>query len=139
VFARARAAWISREQSRLKRVEQENAELLAKSAQLDRRMAKQKLVSRLSQLAAEHGFVFNRVSIRNQRTRWGSCSVKDNISLNAKLVLLSDELMDYVLLHELVHTRVRNHSKAFWSELGKYVPQPKAMAATLRKRGLGLL
>lgn len=76
--------------------------------------AVQWLCSRIQMLADRHGFKFSRVSIRRQRTRWGSCSPKNNISLNIELTGLSAELCDYVLLHELVHTKVKNHSKQFW-------------------------
>lgn len=97
---------------------------------------KEMLTSRLNQLAKKHGFRYNKVSIRRQRTRWGSCSHKNNISLNMKMVKLPDELMDYVILHELVHTRIHNHSKKFWAELGKYVENARGMAKKLRANGL---
>jgi hypothetical protein len=79
------------------------------------------------------------VSIRNQTTRWGSCSAKGNISLNLKLVALPPELFDYVILHELVHTREHNHSARFWRELDKYVENGKAKAKALREYGVGIL
>jgi len=100
---------------------------------------KKTLTSRLKHLADKHGFKYNKVSIRNQRTRWGSCSHNNNISLNAKLVKLPVELMDYVILHELVHTRIRNHSKKFWAELDQYVENAKVMAKKLRINGLELV
>jgi hypothetical protein len=106
---------------------------------IDKVMAKKKLTSRLKQLAVQHSFTCNRVTIRNQNTRWGSCSHNNNISLNMKLVLLPEELMDYVILHELVHSRIHDHSKRFWGELDKHVGNGKLMAKRLRKYGLGLL
>jgi predicted metal-dependent hydrolase len=93
----------------------------------------------LYQLAGIHGFTCNRVTVRQQKTRWGSCSPKNTISLNIKLALVPDELADYVILHELVHTRIHNHSKKFWAELDKYVPNSKAMAKRLRKNETVLL
>ena len=68
---------------------------------INKEEAKVKLGKRLSELAKEHKFQYNKVSIRNQRTRWGSCSSKNNISLNMKLLHLPDQLIDYILLHEL--------------------------------------
>ena len=112
---------------------------LNSSVIIDKVKAKKKLTNRLKQLAVQHGFTYNKVYIRNQKTRWGSCSHKNNISLNMKLVLLPEELVDYVILHELVHTRTHDHSKRFWAELDKYVGDGKAMAKRLRKYGLGLL
>jgi len=82
---------------------------------------------------------YNRVFVRNQKTRWGSCSWKNNISLNAKLVKLPEKLMDYIILHELVHTRVRNHGKEFYAELGQLVPDQKLLDSELKEYGAGLL
>ena len=97
------------------------------------------ITDRLYHLAGEYGFKFNRVTIRHQKTRWGSCSPKNNISLNIKLILLPDALVDYVILHELVHTRIHNHSKNFRSELDRYVKNSKAMARRLHTDGMMLL
>ena len=72
------------------------------------------LPAQLSKLAEEHGFHYNRVTIRGQKTRWGSCSSKKNINLNYKLLFLEQSLSDYVLIHELCHTLEMNHSKRFW-------------------------
>ena len=102
--------------------------LIQKSKELpkiDKEEAREKLSERLAKLAAEHHFQYNRVSIRNQKTRWGSCSSNNNISLNMKLLHLPDQLIDYILLHELVHTRVKNHSQDFWNELETVVPNAR--------------
>jgi predicted metal-dependent hydrolase len=100
---------------------------------------KEKIITRLTELARQHGFSYRKVTIRNQRTRWGSCSAKNNISLNIKLVALPAELFDYVILHELVHTRIHNHSSRFWQELNKYVEDGKAKDKQLIEYGLGIL
>ena len=76
--------------------------------------AQQIIPDRLEALAVHHGFHFNRVTIRGQKTRWGSCSAKKNINLNYKLLFLEPALVDYVLIHELCHTIEMNHSKRFW-------------------------
>jgi len=96
-------------------------------------------MGRIEKLAAQHGFEYNRVSFRSQRTRWGSCSTNNDISLNIKLALLPEDLVDYVILHELVHTQVKNHAPEFWEEVGKYIKQPKQKATALKKYGLALL
>lgn len=75
------------------------------------------LPTRLKQLAQMHGFSYNRVTIRNNKRNWGSCSSRNNISLNLQMMKLPDELIDYILLHELVHTEIKNHSEKFWKKL----------------------
>ena len=84
--------------------------------------AKKYLPSRLSELALKHGFQYNRILIRNNRSRWGSCSARNNINLNLHLMRLPGDLIDYVLIHELVHTRHKNHSRLFWKLLEDCIP-----------------
>lgn len=84
-----------------------------------RSRAKEILPERLQQLATRHGFRYSSVSLRDSHTRWGSCSSRGSISLSIYLVLLPDELIDYVLLHELCHTVEMNHSERFWALLDK--------------------
>ena len=100
---------------------------------VNREHARVVLTNRLHQLAVKYGFQYNKVFIKNQVTRWGSCSVKNNINLNMKLTQLPKALMDYVILHELVHTRIKNHSKDFWTELDKIVGNAKQMDRELKK------
>ena len=85
-----------------------------------RELATQTLLSRTQLLAKEIGATFQRVSVRNQQGRWGSCSSRGTISLNWRLVLLPPALQDYVILHELAHTREMNHSDRFWSLLAQW-------------------
>lgn len=73
------------------------------------------LATRLKWLAAQYGFHYQRLTIRGQKTRWGSCSAKKNINLNYKLLFLEPALVDYVLIHELCHTIEMNHSPRFWA------------------------
>jgi predicted metal-dependent hydrolase len=97
------------------------------------------LPSRLRALAAAHGLAVRAVSIRNQRTRWGSCSSDGRISLNWRLVQMPDDVRDYVLLHELMHLKVRNHSPRFWREVQKVCPDYERARLWLRERGQELL
>ncbi|MCD4817682.1 MAG: M48 family metallopeptidase [Candidatus Cloacimonetes bacterium] len=91
------------------------------------------LYKRLIELSEKFNLKFNKITFRNQKTRWGSCSAKNNLSLNIQLILLPNHLQDYVLLHELAHTIVKNHSPKFWAELEKYMPDAKAKRLELRK------
>lgn len=97
-----------------------------------RKEAKAYLPGRLSTLAREHGFSYNQVFIKNHRSRWGSCSGKNNINLSLHLMRLPDHLIDYVILHELVHTEVKNHSLVFWGRLGEVCPQVCFLRKELR-------
>jgi len=83
------------------------------------REAHDKLPDRVKELAAYHGFTCSGVKIRRMKTRWGSCTPKNTINLNSWLVMLPEHLSDYVILHELVHTRYRDHSKRFWEALDR--------------------
>lgn len=82
-----------------------------------RKEAKEYLPNRVKVLAAKHKFEYKNVFIKNAKTRWGSCSFDNNINLNLHLMRLPDHLVDYVILHELVHTRIKNHGKGFWQLL----------------------
>jgi predicted metal-dependent hydrolase len=84
-----------------------------------RREAKQYLPGRTAELAEQFGFKFSRVSVRNNRSNWGSCSGKNNLSLNLNLMKLPNHLVDYIILHELSHTVVKNHSEKFYAVLNK--------------------
>ncbi len=98
----------------------------------DRAQAKRVLLKRLKQLAQTHNFTYNRAFVKNQKTRWGSCSAQNNINLNVNLVRLPEELRDYVIIHELVHTRHKNHGPAFWQELNRIIGNGKAFQRSLR-------
>jgi hypothetical protein len=87
--------------------------------------AKTYLPKRLKELAGQHGFKFENVSIKNASTRWGSCSSVNNINLNLHLMRVPEHLIDYVLVHELVHTVVKNHGEKFWMLLEQCYPNAR--------------
>ncbi len=131
--AESKKSWIQKHLDKMKHVEKEHEALSKNLTEIDRSKARKKLVSRLNELSEQHGFSYNKVFMRNQKTRWGSCSAKNNISLNMKLVRLPDEMIDYVLLHELVHTRIKNHTNEFWTELSKFVGNAKKVDRRLNE------
>lgn len=137
-FVCNKRAWIKKHLKKIKQYEEEINKYAGKADSIDKVEAKAILIKRLGYLAGKYGFSYNRVSIRNQKTRWGSCSVKNNISLNMQLVRLPEELVDYVILHELVHTKIKNHSKAFWVDMDKLVGNSKRIRSKLRRYGMAL-
>jgi hypothetical protein len=138
-FVHLKQNWIRKHQAIIARVENRKQALGIHLQTIDKAAATKQLRDRLAFLAREHGFSCNRVTVRRQKTRWGSCSPRNNISLNIKLVQLPPELMDYVILHELTHTRVHNHSRKFWAELDKYVKNSKSVSRRLKADGMLLL
>jgi predicted metal-dependent hydrolase len=98
-----------------------------------RKEARKHLPARLSELSRKHGFTYNKVIIKNNRSRWGSCSEKNNINLSLHLMRLPEHLVDYILMHELVHTVHKNHGKKFWREFEKILPGAKATDRELRE------
>jgi predicted metal-dependent hydrolase len=137
-FVDSRLTWIRKHLNEVKELEEAYDAMSETEDEIDKVEARRVLVGRLEQLSAQHGFHYNKVSIRNQRTRWGSCSAKNDISLNMKLLKLPQELIDYVILHELVHTRIKNHTKAFWRELDTIVGNAKALDARLNQYRMAL-
>ena len=95
--------------------------------------SRQYLPARVKFYAEKFGFRYGRLSFRNNISNWGSCSFENNISLNVKLMKLPDEIIDYVILHELCHTVEKNHSAAFWKLVGKVCPDYATLRARLRK------
>lgn len=95
--------------------------------------AKSYLPRRLKTLADKHGFRYNKLRFSSAGTRWGSCSSEATISLNIWLMQLPFELIDYVILHELTHTRHMNHSEDFWNELGLFLPNHRELRRELKQ------
>lgn len=83
-------------------------------------------------------FKFNKINIRNQRTRWGSCSKKGNLNFNYKIMLLPQQLADYIIVHELCHLGEFNHSRKFWNLVAKAIPNYQEMRNALRKNKISL-
>ena len=104
-----------------------------------RERARRELPQRLLELAAQHRLTVTRVSVRNQRWRWGSCNRNGHICLNWRLVQMPDGVRDYVLLHELMHLKRMDHSPKFWKLLGDVCPDFKAARAWLKAFSRGAI
>ena len=131
--ARQKAGWIKARQEEAQQMEARHRQYMQDAGYISKAAAKGLIIGRLEELAEKNGITYNRVFIRNQKTRWGSCSYRKNLSLNYKIAVLPRELMDYVLLHELVHVHHCNHGKQFWEELSRLVGDAKAMDRKLHE------
>lgn len=100
---------------------------------------RQRLPEKLNRHAASMGVTFGRVTIRCQQTRWGSCSSRGNLNFNCLLMLAPEEVLDYVVVHELAHRKQMNHSALFWQEVVRECPDYKKSLRWLKDRGGALL
>jgi predicted metal-dependent hydrolase len=125
--------WIANQRARL---EPSRVNAVDRVAMRDR--ASVELRERLLQLAADHGLAVSRISIRDQRSRWGSCGHDGHICLNWRLVLMPPEIRDYVMIHELMHLRRMDHSGGYWELVAAACPDYQRARAWLRQHGPSL-
>ncbi|MGB9893381.1 MAG: M48 family metallopeptidase, partial [Candidatus Saccharicenans sp.] len=102
---------------------------------LYRKMARSYLSRRVEELATINGFEFQKFRLSSARSRWGSCSARKTISLTWRLIMAPPQIIDYVIIHELAHTREKNHSRAFWNLVAQYVPDYKSKRRWLKSNG----
>ena len=95
--------------------------------------ARKLVTSRVKFYAEQYGFKPGKISIRNQRSRWGSCNTKGDLNFNYRLIELAPDLADYVIVHELCHTKEMNHSARFWSLVKQVVPNFNSCRKEIRK------
>ena len=119
-FLQSKISWIKKH---LQKIDQQKKlqQSLPDLPTIDINKAQDELFNRLEYFSDKYNLPYNRATFRCQKTKWGSCSSKNNISLNINIAYLSKELQDYILLHELCHIRHKNHSKKFWAELDRLV------------------
>jgi predicted metal-dependent hydrolase len=100
-----------------------------------RAQAKEILTERINLFASQYDFQYKKIGITSARTRWGSCSANGSLNFSWRLILAPMEVVDYVVVHELVHTGCHNHSKRFWKQVEKIMPDYKERRKWLRKNG----
>jgi predicted metal-dependent hydrolase len=133
-FAERQQAWIDKQRARIAAEQLQQRDVLSPDAiGAFRKRAARELPARLLALAAEHGVAVSRVSVRNQRWRWGSCSRMGHICLNWRLVTMPDWVRDYVLIHELMHVKRMDHSPRFWKLVATACPNYLDARAWLRE------
>lgn len=100
-----------------------------------RRQAREVLNERVNLYAGQHDFRYEKIRITSARSRWGSCSANGSLNFSWRLIMTPLETIDYVVIHELVHTMIHNHSKRFWKKVEKILPNYKEHKKWLRKNG----
>ncbi len=124
--------WVDKYVKKMQRVKKQHEALLKENKAYPGYKAKDVLAARLKELADVTGLSYNGIRIREFKTRWGSCAGENIINLNSKLVNLPGRLRDYVIVHELIHTRIKNHRREFWDELEKYLPEGRSLDKELK-------
>ncbi len=132
-FVRERESWIQ------KALSQSVGTQVSHSPEEIREYSKKALTlvqERLQHFNKIYGFTYFKIAIKNQRTRWGSCTRTGNLNFNYKIALLSPEVADYLVVHELCHRKEMNHSPQFWGLVSKTIPEHARLRKALRKTGL---
>ena len=134
-FATRNLDWIRRQQAQYTRAATLTPALGEDERRALQERARRELPPRLLELAALHNLTVHRISIRNQRLRWGSCGRTGHICLNWRLVLMPDSVRDYVLIHELMHLRRMDHSPHFWAHVADACTEYESARQWLRANG----
>lgn len=104
-----------------------------------RKEASNVLSERAQEIAHMYGYRYEKIRISSARTRWGSCSSKNSLSFTYRLVMAPMDAIDYVVMHELVHTKIKNHSKIFWNKVAEHMPDYKVRLTWLKNNGKFLI
>lgn len=142
-FLSEKASWIRMQQGRMQEREnmRQQARIHLDAAQEKelRERAKSVLAQRTAYFARQIGVTYGRITVRDQKTRWGSCSQTGNLNFNFRLILAPLEVLDYVVVHELCHRRQMNHSTQFWQEVAQVLPDYRKRKAWLTENGWRLM
>ena len=133
-FAEQKENWLEKQINKFSRLKRppiyEAYSHFAGEVLLQRR---ESIIKRVGYLAKRHGFSHNEIKIKLMKSRWSSCSSKNNININILIEQLPKRLQDYIILHELMHTKIKNHSKHFWNELSKIIEDLNGLRQELRE------
>ena len=142
-FLSEKASWIRMQQGKMQEREnmRQQARIHLDAAQEKelRERAKSVLAQRTAYFARQVGVTYGRITVRDQKTRWGSCSQTGNLNFNFRLILAPLEVLDYVVVHELCHRRQMNHSAQFWQEVAQVLPDYRERKAWLTENGWRLM
>lgn len=136
-FVSSKSDWITKKLEHFKKHPISPERLLLnnlgrKDFKLQKEKALKLVTERLEHFNRYYKFTYHKITIRNQKSRWGSCSHRGNINFNYKIVFLKPEIQDYIVVHELCHLKEMNHSKSFWDLVREQVPECKDLRRVLK-------
>ena len=138
-FLREKASWIIKKTEYFKNIKQEPIIKHTRKDYLkNKEMAREIVQQKIDYFNQIYKYKYQRISIKNQKTLWGSCSKKGNLNFNYKVLYLSDRQTDYIIVHELCHLKELNHSRKFWDLVAITIPDYLEIRKELRIRGLRL-
>ena len=141
-FVLEKADWIEKALEKVQKARERAEQYAPLSEQEINNLANEALLRippRVEHFAALMGVEYGRITVRNQKTRWGSCSGKKNLNFNCLLLLAPEEILDYVVVHELCHLKEMNHSPRFWAEVERVLPDYKERRLWLKRHGEELM
>lgn len=141
-FISKKRAWIEKHLKDPKYSQQDTEDIAFLSSEDIKQLADRALnyiPERVKHFAAAADVTYNKITIRNQKTRWGSCSSKGNLNFNCLLMLTPPDVIDYVVVHELCHRKEMNHSKKFWNEVRKILPEYEKSKQWLKDNGSSII
>ena len=137
-FLHQKSEWIEKQVQAVKERQQQMSQIKPLTIEEIHELANQALeviLERVAYFAPLVGVDYGRITIRNQKSRWGSCSSKGNLNFNCLLVLMPPDVLDYVVVHELCHRKEMNHSPQFWAEVRKVLPDYEKQKLWLKEHG----
>lgn len=135
-FVNSKSQWIDKHLRSMKEKLSSSSRKLTEQEKKElRKNARVVITARVERIAALMGVSYNRIAIKFQKTRFGSCSTKKNLNFNALVALMPSDILDYVVVHELSHLKQMNHSKAFWKEVERVMPDYKSKRKWLKTNG----
>lgn len=135
-FVAAKSEWLAAALEKYRAVPARPKRDTGQEYKLYKKQAEKLIKERLEHFNASYGFRWQRISVRNQKTRWGSCSKKGNLNFSYRLALLPEKLSDYIIVHELCHLKELNHSPRFWKLVALTIPDYMQRRRELRKLDL---
>ena len=132
-FLKERREWILKNQKALREAQKQKLSITEEMRREGVEKAMKIIPERVGHYARLMGVSYGRITIREQKTRWGNCSGKGNLNFNWKLTLMPAELLDYVVVHELAHRREMNHSRDFWRIVGQVLPDYQTRRRELKE------